>query len=184
MFISRAYALSYITWIIFYDRDAKELVIMQPQLNMERLLSLIFVSERLKRVLSSKKQFSCRAFCLENFQNYIIGSCGCQAAAKSDGFLQKSIENTTIETNFKYLRPQTLITLSSIESCDSPPSPALSFHQDCCFPAKKRRTNALDTVTDKKVTILLAIKATEGSGFLLRLRNVEEKKLDFQRLQK
>ena len=114
MFISRAYALSYITWIIFYDRDAKELVIMQPQLNMERLLSLIFVRERLKRVLSSKKQFSCRAFCLENFKNYIVGSCGCQATAKSDGFLQKSIENTTIEKNFKYLRPQTLITLSSM----------------------------------------------------------------------
>ena len=123
MFISRAYALSYITWIIFYDRDAKELVIMQPQLNMERLLSLIFVRERLKRVLSSKKQFSCRAFCLENFQNYIVGSCGCQATAKSDGFLQKSIENTTIEKNFKYLRPQTLITLSSIESCGSPHPP-------------------------------------------------------------
>lgn len=66
MLISRAYALSYITWIIFYDRDAEELVIMRPQLNMERLLSIILVSERLKRVLSSKKQFSCRAFCLEN----------------------------------------------------------------------------------------------------------------------
>lgn len=63
MFISRAYALSYITWIIFYDRNAEELVIIRPQLNTERLLSLIFVSERLKRVLSRKKQFSCRAFC-------------------------------------------------------------------------------------------------------------------------
>lgn len=101
MLISRAYALSYITWITFYDRDAEELVIMRPQLNMERLLSIIFVSERLKRVLSSKKQFSCRAFCLENFQNCTVGRCGCQATAKSDGSLQKSIENTTIETNFQ-----------------------------------------------------------------------------------
>lgn len=104
MFISRAYALSYITWIIFYDRNADKLVIIRPQLNTERLISLIFVSERLKHVVSSKKQYSCRAFCLENFQNYIIGRCGCQATAKSHGFLQKSIENTTIETNFKYLR--------------------------------------------------------------------------------
>ena len=93
-----------ITWIIFYDRDADKLVIIRPQLNTERLISLIFVGERLKRVVSSKKQFSCRAFLLENFQNFIIGRCGCQATAKSHGFLQKSIKNTTIETNFKYLR--------------------------------------------------------------------------------
>lgn len=89
---------------------------------------------------------------LENFQNCIVGRCGCQAAAKSDSSLQKSIENTTTETNFKYLRLQTLITLCSIESCGSPPAP--SFHQDWCFPAKKQRTNTLDTITDKKVTIL------------------------------
>ena len=119
---------------------------------------------------------------LENFQNCIVSRCGCQAAAKSDSSLQKSIENTTTETNFKYLRLQTLITLSSIESCGSPPAP--SFHQDRCFPAKKQRTNTLGTITDKKVTILLATKATEGSGFLRRLRNVKEKGLDFQRLQK
>ena len=119
---------------------------------------------------------------LENFQNCIVGRCGCQAVAKSYSSLQKSIENTTTETNFKYLRLQTLITLSSIESCGSPPAP--SFHQDWCFPAKKQRTNTLDTITDKKVTILLATKATEGSGFLRRLRNVNEKGLDFQRLQK
>lgn len=124
---------------------------------------------------------------LENFQNCIVGRCGCQAAAKSDSSLQKSIENTTTETNFKYLRLQTLITLSSIESCGSPPAPSF-HHVSCfhvsCFPAKKQRTNTLDTITDKKVTILLATKATEGSGFLRRLRNVKEKGLDFQRLQK
>ena len=181
MFIERAYALSYITRIIFYDRDAEELVLIRPQLNMGRLLSLIFVSEQLKRVLSSKKQFSCRAFCLENFQNCTVGRCGCQATAKSDGFLQKSIKNTTIETNFKYLRLQTLITLSLIESCGSTPLlPAPSFLQDCCFRPKNRER----TLWIQKRTNVTTLLATEGSGFLLRLRNVKEKGLDFQRLQK
>lgn len=151
---------------------------------MGRLLSLIFVSEQLKRVLSSKKQFSCSAFCLENFQNCIVGRYGCQATAKSDGSLQKSIENTTIETNFKYSRLQILITLSLIESCGSTPLlPAPSFHQDCCFrPKNRERTLWIQKRTN--VTTLLATKATEGSGFLRRLRNVKEKGLDFQRLQK
>ena len=137
MFISRAYALSYITWIIFYDRNAEELVIIRPQLNTERLLSLIFVSERLKRVLSSKKQFSCRAFSMENFQNYIVGRCGCQATAKSDGFLQKSIENTTIETNFRYLCLQTLIPLSS-PRLPPPPAPPLLFTRTAVSRPKNR----------------------------------------------
>lgn len=72
---------------------------------------------------------------LENFQNCIVGRCGCQAVAKSYSSLQKSIENTTTETNFKYLRLQTLITLSSIESCGSPPRPF--FSPGLMFPGQK-----------------------------------------------
>lgn len=52
------------------------------------------------------------------------------------------------------------------------------------FPGQKTENEHSGYNNGQKGYDPLATKATEGSGFLRRLRNVKEKGLDFQRLQK